>query len=74
MKYKCKVCKGDPFDLGQYFMVHDELWNKVCTDNNISTYSIICRNCFEKLLGRKLKEEDLTDCPLNKEYKEYILK
>lgn len=72
-KYRCKLCNGDPFILGQYFMVHNELWNKVCLDNNISIKSLVCKNCFEKLLGRKLREDDLTDCLNNREHKNYIL-
>lgn len=74
MKYRCKLCNRDPFILGQYFMVHDELWNKVCLDNNIPIKSLICRSCFEKLLGRRLRETDLTNCLLNHVHKKYILR
>lgn len=72
-RYLCKICKKDPFIPGQYFMVKNELWKEVCDKNGLSYRSLICRNCFEKLLGRKLREEDLTDCPLNNMHKKYIL-
>lgn len=71
--YKCIICKKDPFILGQYFMVHNELWNSICSNNNLSKRSLICKDCFEQLLGRRLREDDLTNCSLNNDYKRYIL-
>lgn len=73
-KNTCKICKGNPFIPGQYFMVKDKLWKEICNKNKLSYKSLICKNCFEKLLGRKLREEDLKDCPLNKIYKKRNIK
>ena len=70
---KCYKCGGNPFELGQYFMVHDNLWRKVCRKYHIPQKALLCKDCFQRLLGRKLEEGDLTDCPLNIEYKQYIL-
>lgn len=70
---RCYKCKGNPFELGQYFMVHDNLWKQVCKEHHIPYRALLCKDCFQELLGRKLTEKDLTDCLLNREIKEYIL-
>lgn len=64
----CPICGEYVPDLDddQYFMVNDKLWYDTCLDNNLSPFVVLCRDCFEKLLGRKLTLEDLTDVPVNK--------
>lgn len=73
MADRCYRCGGNPFELGQYFMVHDNLWKRVCRKHHIPQRALLCKDCFQRLLGRKLEEDDLTNCPLNIDNKQYIL-
>ena len=59
-----KIMESNDYDNGGggWFMVKDDLWKKVAKkDSN----KVICKDCFEEALGRELKEEDLTSCPMN---------
>jgi hypothetical protein len=47
-------------------MIKDELWKKYGVG-----YRMLCMDCIENRLGRKLQKDDLTDCPLNTEDNEY---
>jgi len=40
-------------------MVYDDLWLKYGSDH------MLCMDCFERKLGRKINQNDLVDCPLN---------
>ena len=60
-KYDCCLCGQDP---GTTFMVNDELWKQVAKEH---TKEIICWDCFERLLGRHIKSDDLKEgVPCNK--------
>lgn len=64
MSLLCNRCCKDiaaTYD-GQYFMVHDELWNDTCKKHSYSNRAVLCLNCFEELLGRKLTPKDLKLC------------
>lgn len=40
---RCYKCKGNPFELGQYFMVHDKLWKQVCKEHHIPYRALLCK-------------------------------
>ena len=63
----CPICKESVLDMDadQYFMVKDELWYDTVTKAGYSPYVVMCRDCFEGLLGRPLTEDDLTPYPVN---------
>lgn len=46
---------------GDWFMVKNKLWLQVTKKED----KVICKDCFEKILGRTLTEEDLMSCPMN---------
>jgi hypothetical protein len=63
--WECEKVMGPLSDYqtgGDWFMVHNELWTEIAQENS---KNVICKNCFEKILGRELKEEDLRSCPMN---------
>lgn len=43
-----------------YYMVKDDIWNKYSQSDNM-----LCPDCLEKRMGRKLTFEDLSPAPLN---------
>lgn len=53
-----KDCFKDPKD---YYMVNDTVWLSVMPTKQ----GILCMDCLETKLGRKLKAEDIPNCPLN---------
>ena len=59
----CEDCESDSF---KWFMVQNEIWDKYGVDDRM-----LCLECLEKRVGRKMLFEDFTDCPLNNE-NEYI--
>lgn len=50
-----KDCNHDYRIGGQYIMLLDDLWNSL----GIHTESMLCRNCIESILGRKIVPSDL---------------
>lgn len=59
--FECPCC-GDA-NLG-IWMVHDDLWKSTGLKHDDGLW---CRSCFEKLIGRALTVEDLTEAPCNDE-------
>ena len=58
----CNSCGKDVFQEPQdYFMLKDEIWQEVCKSDYVSIYSVLCKDCTEKALGRKLVREDYQD-------------
>jgi len=56
---RCTDCKKFPWNHGEDFYVLDSLW-----ESTIPRYKrgdIICIDCFEKRLGRKLKRSDFKE-------------
>ena len=43
-----------------YFMARDPLWKKAGVGRGV-----LCLNCFEKRLARKLKAKDFNNAPVN---------
>lgn len=58
---KCLDCGKDTYSLGEYYMVHDDVWKKAVPERR----GMLCILHLEKRLGRKLKRADFTNCPLN---------
>ena len=64
---RCADCGKDTSeDLKDYFMVRDNLWAEYGVGRKL-----LCMDCFEKRLGRKLRKEDLTDCIVNTQWNPY---
>lgn len=61
----CIFCRQDSRDPKQYFMVYDSLWQEFCYKNNISSSALVCADCFETKLGRKITTRDLVFVPIN---------
>jgi hypothetical protein len=55
-KGKCKDCENCP----AVFMVHNYLWDSVAKRNEI-----LCLDCFENRLERRIRFDDLTHAPCN---------
>ena len=64
MSFKCLDCNINTNKIGEYYMINFKLWNKI----NPKDDGMICVGCVEKRLGRKLKRNDFTICPLNENY------
>lgn len=64
---KCMDCKIETMRNNNYYMIHNELWNKFATADG---KGFLCVECLEKRMGRKLTKEDLTDCIANKWFME----
>lgn len=52
----CQKCHK----LAEWYMLNDDVWNKVCNKNDL-----LCISCFEKKLGRHLTKNDFQQIPLN---------
>lgn len=58
----CLDCGADTFDLGEYYHVHDYLWQIAVGDEHAG---MVCLGCLETRLGRRLTGADFTDAPVN---------
>ena len=67
----CKDCNKNTFESSEvdYYMLTHELWDRIGVGDGM-----LCIACVEERLGRKLKAEDLLDCPLNDSMNEYTQK
>lgn len=63
-KYQCFKCKTE-WPMG--FMLRQDLWKRIAPNNGC-----LCLICVESLLGRKLTASDLTDAPINREWKHFL--
>ena len=57
----CPVCNEHTKD---WYMVKDRIWKKVAKDD---LDVVLCVECLESRLGRKLTPKDFKDVPLNYE-------
>ena len=62
LAFKCIDCGGCTLDMGEYYMVHFEMWLDLVGDLDAG---MLCIGCFETRLGRELTPADFLDCPLN---------
>lgn len=71
MSLHCNHCGKDVFkELGDYFMLKDDVWEQVCDNGFASKDMVLCKRCTEYWLGRKLTIDDYNDAPVN----EFIIK
>jgi hypothetical protein len=63
----CNDCDVDTQDIGEWYMVKDEVWAAVWPKR--SKREFLCIGCLETRLGRCLTSDDFTDSPIN-EFKE----
>lgn len=62
----CNHCGKDVFkEIGDYFMLKDEIWQQVCNNNFVSKTHVLCKKCTEHYLGRELTLDDYNDAPVN---------
>lgn len=59
---KCIDCKRDTYKIGEYYMVHDWLWQSADMSPN---GGMLCIKDIERRLKRKLTSSDFFLCPLN---------
>lgn len=65
----CSTCGKDVYkNPRDYYMLKDEIWSIVCDNDYISKTDVLCRDCAEKILGRKFRKSDFTDAPVNISY------
>lgn len=58
----CNTCGKDVFkNKGDYFMLKNKVWQEVCANDYVSQYYVLCKDCTEKFLGRKLTKDDYAD-------------
>ncbi len=58
----CKDCGKDTYiDEKDYYMVTEKIWKKF----GLNGRGMLCMNCMELRLGRKLIKTDLRKCDLN---------
>ena len=58
--WNCFDCDMQTRDEGEYYMIHDDIWNAVGAG-----YHMLCVGCLEFRMFRLLTPEDFTDCALN---------
>ena len=56
----CKDCGTDTFELKEYYMVKNNLWNKYGNGD-----AMLCVGCLEHRMGRQLNFRDFTNAPVN---------
>lgn len=62
---KCFCCFENALQTNQYFMVHNLLWIAFCRDFIIPQSALVCANCFEKKINRRIELTDLILVPVN---------
>lgn len=58
--FTCFDCGKDTCNGHDYYVVWDYLWKKFGVGDGM-----LCIQCFEKRIGRKLTKEDFVPCPVN---------
>jgi hypothetical protein len=68
MKLPCFDCKTDTSEIGEYYMLHDEIWQAAITATKpLKRIRFLCVGCIEERLGRELNPADFTDAPINRQ-------
>lgn len=60
----CHNCGFNCSTGGELFYLKDELWWKIMGRRTVG--GILCIDCCEKKLGRKLNRNDFTECYINR--------
>lgn len=61
-RFACLDCGKDTLELGEYYMVHNEVWLSVVKSTRAG---MLCIGCLEDRLGRQLTPKDFTEFPIN---------
>jgi len=65
----CIDCDKDIYQNPKdYYMIRNDLWKKYGVGKGM-----LCIECIEKRLGRKICKEDLTDCLVNTIFNPYTI-
>lgn len=59
--WKCMECHINTCSSGHYYMLKDNLWKQITSKpfkGYLQEKGMLCLNCVEKRLGRKLQEDD----------------
>lgn len=59
-KFLCLDCNIDTGRIGEFYYLKEEIWNSVAPK-----VGMLCIDCLEKRLKRKLKSSDFDSCFLN---------
>lgn len=58
---KCVDCNVDTTKIGEYYIVHDSVWPIGSHDG------MLCVECVEDRIGRRLRWRDFTQCYVNRD-------
>ena len=61
-EFNCKCCGKSTLTNRDYYMLEDKLWLEL---NNGKYEGMMCMDCVESKLGRKIAIKDLAPVPLN---------
>lgn len=64
-RFACQDCGHDVKQMGEMFMLKDDLWIHLVHGCEQGWANMLCVGCVEERLGRKLKPWDFTNAPLN---------
>ena len=59
----CLDCDENTAAIGEGYMLRDDVW----LEANPGGEGMLCVGCVERRLGRHLRPDDFTDCPMNQE-------
>ena len=58
-RFLCLDCKVDTGKIKEHYFIKTDVWLSVAQNG------MLCINCLENRLGRKLNKHDFTDCFIN---------
>jgi hypothetical protein len=61
----CHDCRWLTTALGEFYMVHDHVWEQACQVSPRAIPRFLCIGCLEERLGRMLTPDDFMDVKLN---------
>lgn len=60
--FNCFDCNIDTLEIGEYYMVHHDVWEK----SGLGAHDgFLCIQCLENRIGRSLNSFDFPDLPIN---------
>jgi hypothetical protein len=67
---RCADCGVGTLTLGEYYMVHDNVWEQAWAGrrkawHDVIGQEILCIGCLEQRIGRTLTADDFPDAPVN---------
>jgi hypothetical protein len=58
---RCLDCDVDTLEIGHFYMLRDDVW----LEANPTVDGMLCIDCLETRLGRRLAPTDFSDAPCN---------